>query len=133
MHGSQEIRRALGGPPAASLPEGVVTFLLTDVEGSSRLWEADPAAMRAAISLHDELLERAVEAAGGSRPLEQGEGDSAVVAFSEASRALSCALDLQRELSRGRVAGGLRAAGPHRPAQRRGDPPRPPKLRRPGA
>ena len=99
VHEIEDIRRAPGDPQGASLPEGVVTFLLTDVEGSSRLWETDPVAMRAAISLHDELLERAIEAAGGSRPLEQGEGDSAVVAFSEASRALSCALDLQRELS----------------------------------
>ena len=84
-----------------SLPKGVVTFLLTDVEGSSRLWEADAAAMRAAISLHDELLERAVAASRGVRPLEQGEGDSVVVAFGHASQALACALELQR---------GLRAA-----------------------
>ncbi len=88
----------LGEPPSASLPEGVVTFLLTDIEGSSRLWEEDPTAMRAAISVHDELLERSVAATGGQRPLEQGEGDSAVVAFSEASRALLCALELQRQL-----------------------------------
>ena len=99
IHGSQEIRRELGGTPAVSLPQGVITFLVTDVEGSSRLWEADPVAMRAAITVHDELLERSVAAAAGVRPTEQGEGDSAVVAFSEASRALSCALDLQRRLA----------------------------------
>ena len=103
--GSEQIERAVGGarsgplPQSAPLPEGVITFLLTDVEGSSRLWEEDPDAMRAAISVHDELLEGAVGAARGQRPLEQGEGDSAVVAFSEASRALSCALELQRGLS----------------------------------
>ena len=99
IDGSEQIRRELGRPPAASLPEGVVTFLLTDVEGSSRLWEADPPAMRAALSLHDRLLERSVAAAGGVRPTEQGEGDSAVVAFSGASRALCCALELQRGLA----------------------------------
>ena len=75
-----------------SLPQGVITFLLTDIEGSSRLWEADPVAMRAAITVHDELLERSVAAAAGACPLEQGERDSAVVAFAEASRALACAL-----------------------------------------
>ena len=91
----------LRGPATASLPQGVVTFLLTDVEGSSRLWEADAAAMRAAMSLHDELVERAVGASGGVRPVEQGEGDSVVVAFGHASQALACALELQR---------GLRAA-----------------------
>ncbi|MGH2993956.1 MAG: hypothetical protein ACRDL1_10510, partial [Solirubrobacterales bacterium] len=70
----------------------MVTFLLTDVEGSSRLWEGDAEAMRAATSLHDELVERAVAATGGVRPVEQGEGDSAVVAFEHASRAVACAL-----------------------------------------
>src|SRR4249919_1082751 len=78
--GSEQVA-TLRGPATASLPQGVVTFLLTDVEGSSRLWEADAAAMRAAMSLHDELVERAVGASGGLRPVEQGEGDRAVVAF----------------------------------------------------
>jgi predicted ATPase/class 3 adenylate cyclase len=96
LHGSESA--VLGGPLPASLPEGVVTFLLTDVEGSSRLWEEDPAAMRAALALHDELLERAVGASGGVRPVEQGEGDSVVVAFDQASRAVACALELQRDL-----------------------------------
>jgi predicted ATPase/class 3 adenylate cyclase/DNA-binding CsgD family transcriptional regulator len=91
----------LRGPATASLPQGVITFLLTDVEGSSRLWEADAAAMRAAMSLHDELVERAVGASGGVRPVEQGQGDSVVVAFGHASQAVACALALQR---------GLRAA-----------------------
>ena len=130
IHGSQEIRRELGGTPAVSLPQGVITFLVTDVEGSSRLWEADPVAMRAAITVHDELLERSVAAAAGVRPTEQGEGDSAVVAFSEASRALSCALELQRRLARRRVAGWRGASGARRPAQRRGAAARPPQLRR---
>jgi hypothetical protein len=70
VHGS-ELRMAHGGAVRAPLPEGVVTFLLTDVEGSSRLWERDPSSMRAAMPLHDELV-RAVTAArcpsgGGNR------------------------------------------------------------------
>jgi class 3 adenylate cyclase len=74
--------------PEGRVPQGVVTFLLTDVEGSSRLWEKDVEAMRASIALHTELLERSVAAAGGVRPFESGEGDSAVVVFAEASAAL---------------------------------------------
>ena len=42
--------------------------------------------MRAAIAVHDELVERAVGATGGVRPVEQGEGDSVVVAFEQARR-----------------------------------------------
>jgi class 3 adenylate cyclase len=97
VHGSQK-GVALSGAVRAPLPEGVVTFLLTDVEGSSRLWERDAEAMRAAVSLHDEVVERAVAASGGVRPLEQGEGDSVVVAFGQASGAVACALELQRGL-----------------------------------
>jgi class 3 adenylate cyclase len=95
-HGSE--RGVAQGPLGGPLPEGVVTFLLTDVEGSSRLWEQDPEAMRAALAVHDGLVERAVAATGGVRPVEQGEGDSVVVAFGQASWALACALELQRGL-----------------------------------
>src|SRR5215208_2950355 len=47
------------------LPSGVVTFLLTDIEGSTGLWEADPEAMAASLQLHDELIQRSVDAHGG--------------------------------------------------------------------
>jgi class 3 adenylate cyclase len=43
----------------------VVTFLFTDVEGSTRRWEADAQAMRAALAAHDKVLRRAIEAHGG--------------------------------------------------------------------
>jgi class 3 adenylate cyclase len=43
-------------------PSGVVTFLFTDVEGSTRRWEADAAAMRAALLTHDEVLRTAIDA-----------------------------------------------------------------------
>ena len=39
-----------------ALPSGVVTFLFTDIEGSTRRWEADPEVMRAALTKHDEVL-----------------------------------------------------------------------------
>jgi class 3 adenylate cyclase len=46
----------------AELPTGTVTFLFTDVEGSSRLWEAHPDAMQDALARHDEIVRDAVEA-----------------------------------------------------------------------
>ena len=49
----------------AAAPSGVVTFLFTDIEGSTRRWEADAAAMRAALMAHDEVLRTAIEAHGG--------------------------------------------------------------------
>jgi class 3 adenylate cyclase len=45
----------------AELPTGTVTFLFTDLEGSTRLWEQHPEAMREALARHDELLREAVE------------------------------------------------------------------------
>jgi hypothetical protein len=46
-------------------PSGTVTFVLTDLEGSTRLWEQDPNAMKIAMGRHDELLENAI---GQQRP-----------------------------------------------------------------
>src|SRR5258708_6959120 len=77
------------------LPVGTVTFLLTDVEGSTRGWEADRAAMAAAIVRHYGILDAAVRARGGVRPVEQGEGDSVVAAFPLASDAVQAAVDIQ--------------------------------------
>jgi predicted ATPase/class 3 adenylate cyclase len=83
---------------ARPLPTGTVTFLLTDVEGSSRRWDGAPEAMATAIARHYEILGDAVARHGGVRPVEQGEGDSIVAAFSRASDALAAALDAQRHL-----------------------------------
>ena len=78
------------------LPTGTVTLLLADVEGSTRLWETQPEQMRAAFARLDRALSDLVAAHGGVRPVEQGEGDSFVVAFARASDAVVCALGLQR-------------------------------------
>src|SRR5947209_8893458 len=78
------------------LPVGTVTFLLTDIEGSTRLWEGAPETMGAAIGRHYELLDEVISRHGGVRPVEQGEGDSVVAAFTRASDALAAALDAQR-------------------------------------
>jgi class 3 adenylate cyclase len=78
------------------VPTGTVTLLLADVEGSTRLWESQPAEMTAAFAKLDCTLGELVGANGGVRPVEQGEGDSFVIAFGRASDAAACALALQR-------------------------------------
>src|SRR6185369_8132066 len=78
------------------LPTGTVTLLLADVEGSTRLWEAEPGAMKAAITRLDRTITDAIGTHNGVRPVEQGEGDSFVIAFARAVDAVACALDLQR-------------------------------------
>ena len=64
----------------SDLPTGTVTFLFTDIEGSTALWEQQPEAMRAALARHDALLRAAIEAHGGLR-LQDGAGDSLLRRF----------------------------------------------------
>jgi predicted ATPase/DNA-binding CsgD family transcriptional regulator len=90
------------------LPAGTVTFLLTDIESSTLLWEAEPAAMAAVVPRHYELIADAVESHRGVRPIEQGEGDSTVAAFERASDALAAAVDGQRALLAEHWPGGVR-------------------------
>jgi predicted ATPase/class 3 adenylate cyclase len=80
----------------SGLPTGTVTLLLADVEGSTRLWETQPDEMTAAIARLDATLADVTSVHSGVRPVEQGEGDSFVVAFARASDAVACALVLQR-------------------------------------
>ena len=68
------------------LPSGTVTFLFTDIEGSTRLWEEHPDAMRDALARHDELLRQAIEAHGGYVFKTTGDGFHA--AFGTAERGL---------------------------------------------
>jgi class 3 adenylate cyclase len=65
---------------SAGPPSGVVTFLFTDVEGSTRRWEADADAMRAALAAHDEVVRSAIQAHGGF--LFKHTGDGVCAAFS---------------------------------------------------
>jgi class 3 adenylate cyclase len=62
------------------LPTGTVTFLFTDLEGSSRLWEEQPGPMREALAAHDAVLQRVVEASGGEVVKRTGDGLHAVFA-----------------------------------------------------
>src|SRR5687768_3852796 len=79
------------------LPSGTVTFLFTDIEGSTRLWERAPEAMRAAVARHDELVGSAVQAHHGS--LYKHVGDSVQAAFFTPTDALSTAVAAQRALA----------------------------------
>src|SRR5262249_55200998 len=80
------------GTPAPHLPTGVVTFLLTDIEGSTQLWEAQPAAMAAALRRHDEIVGAAVANAGGVLLKARGEGDSTFSVFARSTDAVAAAL-----------------------------------------
>ncbi|HEX2038402.1 MAG TPA: AAA family ATPase, partial [Acidimicrobiales bacterium] len=78
-----------------SLPAGTVTFLLSEVAGPVGDCEEDPQAMVKALARHDDLLADAVGRHGGVRPVGQGEGNTAIAAFSRASDALAAAVELQ--------------------------------------
>ena len=80
----------------AAAPSGVVTFLFTDIEGSTRRWEADADAMRAALLAHDEVLRTAIEAHDGF--LFSHTGDGVVAAFASPKSAVDAAVAAQREL-----------------------------------
>lgn len=80
------------------LPTGTVTFLLTDVEGSTRGWEERPDQMGALIARHYAVIGDAVADYDGVRPQEQGEGDSTVSAFRRPAQALAAAVAAQRRL-----------------------------------
>ena len=95
------------GPAPAELPTGVVTFLLTDIEGSSGLWEADPEAMAAALELHDELISRTVDGHAGRLLKTKGEGDATMTAFRRSSDAVAAAVDIQEALGAASWPGGL--------------------------
>jgi predicted ATPase/class 3 adenylate cyclase len=81
---------------ATSPPTGTLTFLFTDIEGSTRLWEHDAPAMQAALVRHDEILRRAIEGDGGY--VFKTVGDAFCSAFSTAPDALEAALEAQRGL-----------------------------------
>jgi class 3 adenylate cyclase len=78
-------------------PTGITTFLFTDIEGSTRRWEADSEAMRAALKTHNQVLRDAVEAHGGQVFNYTGDGMCAV--FTSPRSAVDAAVAVQRVLS----------------------------------
>ncbi len=85
-------------PPISEPPTGDVTFLFSDMEGSTRLWERFPAAMPAVLARHDALLQQALME-GGGHIFKRG-GDSFCAAFHRADEALHSALTVQGSLHR---------------------------------
>lgn len=82
----------------AALPAGTVTLVLGDIEGSTRLWEERPHDMPGALARLEATVLALADGHRGVRPIEQGEGDSFVVAFELASDAIAFAADLQLAL-----------------------------------
>ena len=81
---------------APLLPTGTVTFLFTDIEGSTALWEQYPDAMQVALAHHDSVLHHAIESSGGCVVKTTGDGVFAV--FGAAADALAACLAAQRAL-----------------------------------
>ncbi|MFQ5968744.1 MAG: adenylate/guanylate cyclase domain-containing protein, partial [Acidimicrobiia bacterium] len=79
-----------------SLPTGTVTFLFTDIEGSTRLWEEHPEGMKAALARHDEILRLAIEDHGGY--VFSTAGDAFSASFHRAQDAVGAALAAQEVL-----------------------------------
>jgi class 3 adenylate cyclase len=78
------------------LPTGTVTFLFTDLEGSTRLWEEHPDAMKTALARHDEILRASIGSHNGH--VVKTTGDGVHAAFGAAHDALSAAVASQRAL-----------------------------------
>ena len=91
-----------GEPDGAELPAGTLTLLLTDIEGSTRLWESEPEAMEVALQRHDRLLAEVIESHGGAVVTSRGEGDSFFAVFHSAVSAVEaagmCQLRLEGEV-----------------------------------
>jgi len=82
----------------ASLPTGTVTFLFSDIEGSSQRWERNREAMKTAVARQEQLVSAAVTTHGGY--LFKSLGDAFCVAFATAPKAVSAAIEAQRALAK---------------------------------
>ena len=80
----------------AALPTGTVTFLFTDIEGSTQRWDAHREAMSAAVQRHEAIVRAAMDAHGGY--VLKTVGDAFCVAFARSEDAVAAALDFQRAL-----------------------------------
>jgi WD40 repeat protein/class 3 adenylate cyclase/tRNA A-37 threonylcarbamoyl transferase component Bud32 len=84
---------------AEGLPTGVVTFCLSDIDGSTTMWETDPTAMAQALVRYDELVGDCVAAHGGHLIGSMGGGESTVSVFDSAPDAVAAAADATRVLA----------------------------------
>jgi len=76
-----------------------LVLVLTDVQGSTRLWQDEPEAMDAAMRRHHAILHAAVAEHDGWRPVDQGEGDAVFAAFRSGTAAAAAVVDVQRRLA----------------------------------
>jgi len=79
------------------LPSGTVTFLFTDIEGSTRMWESAPDPMAQALERHDAIVRSAIEHHHGHIFATGGDGLAAV--FAKAGDAVGAAVEAQRALA----------------------------------
>lgn len=84
-------------PWMSALPMGVVTFLFTDIEGSTRFWEENPEAMTIALEQHDQIVSECAAANSGTIVHPRGEGDSRFVVFDSAVNGIAAAVAIQTE------------------------------------
>jgi class 3 adenylate cyclase/energy-coupling factor transporter ATP-binding protein EcfA2 len=84
---------------ASTLPTGVMTFCMSDVEDSTRLWETHPDLMAQSLVRHDELIAGVVQERGGRFVKSMGEGDSTTSVFESATAAVKAAIDAARVLT----------------------------------
>ena len=97
--GAGDVALTAPGPVNGELlPDGVVTFLMTDVVESTPIWLQKRAQMYAAMKRHDQLLTAAIEGNGGVVLKERGEGDSFFAVFLRATDAVAAAFDAQKAL-----------------------------------
>jgi class 3 adenylate cyclase len=86
--------------PVAPLPTGTLTFVFTDIEGSTQLWERHPQAMPAALARHDAILRQVIESHGGVVFKTVGDGVHAAFAYGKlAVQSRTQALARARELN----------------------------------
>ena len=108
--GSARISRDDRAVAEQRLPSGVVTFVLSDIVGSTRLWESAPARMETALARHDEIVTAAVAAHKGVVLKARGEGDSTFSVFTLATDALAAAYAAQVGLAAAQWPTGARLA-----------------------
>ena len=79
------------------VPSGTVTFLFTDLEGSTRLWEDRPALMGAALARHDEIVHALIRAHSGI--VFSAMGDGVAASFERATEAARAAIEIQEAIA----------------------------------
>jgi predicted ATPase/class 3 adenylate cyclase len=97
------VRRSPSGevavPSSVRAPVGTVTFMLTDIEGSTTMWREHPQSMLSAVQRHREIVHEGIRRYHGFLPKDQGEGDSVFAAFDRPTHAVASSISIQRALA----------------------------------